>query len=382
LTQASGVAVVGHGMVTSVGLGVAATWNSILLGSVGSRPLPDRIYPFVRSRLAHTIPLLSSADRIVDLATIAVRESLKRAGGARADFLTFGSSSAGFSAIEDWVVGGDCSPDLPGHLPAWSSLEVARRLGVPTDRVLHFAQACAASSYAIAAAADLVRCGDVDVAIAGGADIVTAPVLAGFESCRIHADVCRPFDVNRSGLVLGEAAAFLVLASDRAVRTHALHPTVYLSGLGLTCDAYDPVAPDPSASGILRAITAAHRDAGETAVDFICAHGTGTMLNDAAEARAIQEYYLGNKAPPVASYKGSLGHPQGAAGACGAVLCVQAMLQRVLFPTVGLQSRDPTIDLDIPTFPRHASIKTALSLASGSWGVNAAILFTQIGRAL
>jgi len=367
------VAVVGRGIVTSVGFGLPATWDALLLGVVGRRRLSSRHQGYVRSTFAHTIPLLSSGDRLVDLGDIAAREAMQEAG-TQPDYLALGSSSAGYSRFEDWLTLD--SPAHPGMRPGWASIELASRLGIAPDRVLHCSQACAASSYAIAAAADLICAGEVDVAMAGGVDVVTLPVIAGFESCRIHSDTCRPFDADRTGLILGEAAAFLVLASEKAVRAQNLRPEAYLSGVGLSCDAYDAVAPHPTGSGVSRAIEEAHVAAGNCTVDLICAHGTGTQLNDATEARAIIDHFSPAEVPPVVSYKGSLGHPQGASGACSAVLCVEVMRANTIFPNVGLRTLDPAINLEVPTVPHRTSVSAALSLASGSWGVNAALLFT------
>jgi 3-oxoacyl-[acyl-carrier-protein] synthase II len=370
------VCVLGCGLFSSVGDNVDETWTALARGDVGLRSVPAHLAPYVRSRSAHTVPVASAGDRLLTIAVSAAEEALRDAGVQRVDMLAIGSSSASFSQVENYLIRGASAP--PERLrPSWLGAELARLVGVPADGVVQHSQACAASSYAIAAGADLIRQELANVVLVGGADELTAAVMAGFESCRIHASVCRPFDVRRSGLVLGEAAAFLVLADEAWARSRGRKPRAHLRGVGLTTDAHDPLSPHPDGEGVQRAIAAALERLPNCDIGLVCAHGTGTVLNDATEARAITQYFAGGVVPPVTSYKGSLGHPQGASGACGAVLAVNALRRGVMFPNSGLEQLDTSLGLDVVASARRAEMRSVLCLSSGSWGANAALVFTR-----
>jgi 3-oxoacyl-(acyl-carrier-protein) synthase len=234
--------------------------------------------------------------------------------------------------------------------------------------------ACASGTAALGIAASWIRRGYCDAAIAGGAEALAHLVYAGFSALRaIDPDTPRPFDARRAGMGLGEGAALLLL--QRGAHPGAAH----LAGWGLSADAAHLTAPDPSGAGLARAIAAAFADGGvdPTDVDVISAHGTGTVFNDAMEARAFALAF-GDRAKtiPVGAIKGAVGHTLAAAGALEAVCCAQILAQHAVPPTVGLEHKDPTIDLDVVHGEaRGVACRYALSTSAGFGGINAALLF-------
>ncbi len=247
--------------------------------------------------------------------------------------------------------------------------------------------ACAASAIALGHAAALIARGEADVVLCGGADSMVNPLgiggmaRLGAPSPRAAPDACRPFDAARDGLVVGEGSAVFVLEEEGRARARGARPRARLTGWGGTQDAYKATAPRPDGSAAARAMRRAVERAGLTPerVGYINAHGTGTPLNDPAEARAIHLAFgpAGSKIP-VSSQKGALGHLM---AACGAVELAAALLcfERDLLPgTAHLANPDPACDLELigPT-PRSACIDVLLSSSFGFGGQNGCIVMER-----
>ncbi|GAA0731001.1 beta-ketoacyl-[acyl-carrier-protein] synthase family protein [Dactylosporangium roseum] len=251
----------------------------------------------------------------------------------------------GFGAFPATVARRYPAAQLSNGIVAEFGLTDVEAVTVPT--------ACASGNYAIGYGLDALRCGDVDIALAGGADAMCRRTFAAF--CRlgtIAPDACRPFDVDRQGLLPGEGAAILVLetlesALARGARIHA-----EILGYGLTCDATHPTAPDRD--GITRTIRAAHRDAGTAAehIDYVSAHGTGTMANDVTEVAALRQAFGDVPLPPVVGLKSMLGHAMGAASAIATAACALSMTHGFIPPTVNHENTDP--DCAVDCVPNHA----------------------------
>jgi 3-oxoacyl-(acyl-carrier-protein) synthase len=298
----------------------------------------------------------------VDLVA-AAREAIEDAGlgDLSRTALVCGTTTGGVPA---WLDGGD---DIAYHAPA---AKLARALGIGGPLIVP-SVACASGSAAIGMALDLLRSGRADAAICGGADVLTDFVVRGFGALQAI-DVrgpCRPFDRDRAGLSLGEGAAFLVVQRTGRTRAH-------LRGAGMAGDAVHMTAPDREGGGAARAMLAAIADAGLSPadIDFVSAHGTGTVFNDAMEHKALVRAGIG---APVHGVKGAIGHTLAAAGAFEAILCVRALETGELPPTTGMAHRDPSIELDIVAERRHLPIRAALSTSSGFGGMNASIVFTK-----
>lgn len=277
--------------------------------------------------------------------------------------------------IDDGFAG--MTPDVVGKLPAGRLAHgVSAELGL-TGESMTLATACSAANYAIGYAYDLVASGRADVMLAGGADSVCRWAHAGFHRLgALAADVCTPFDRDRAGILTGEGGAMLVLESREHAEARGARPYAELLGYGLNCDAKHPVAPDPAS--IAECMRMAQRNAAvkPAAIDYICAHGTGTPANDAAEARAIFEVF-GPEPPPVSSIKSMLGHTMGAASGFGAIAVSLAIAEGFLPPTINWSTRDPELgDLDpIPNTARETPVRVAQNNGFAFGGNNAITVF-------
>ena len=239
------------------------------------------------------------------------------------------------------------------------------------------ASACASATHAIGLAFHMVRSGQVDCAVTGGAEAcITFGTLRGWEAMRVMApDVCRPFSIDRKGLILGEGAALLVLEPLERARARGAQILGEIVGFGMSADAADLTAPD--LGGMTRAMEGALTDAKLTAQDiqYVNAHGTGTAANDATETQALHQVF-GEHARKLAisSTKSMVGHALGAAGALEMVATVMAISEGIAPPTIGYLGPDPACDLDyVPNKARAMSIDAALSNSFAFGGLNAVL---------
>jgi nodulation protein E len=241
--------------------------------------------------------------------------------------------------------------------------------------------ACSSSNFAIGQAFWLVRSGVLDMALTGGTD---APFsfgnLKAWDSMRVVSpDVCRPFSVNRDGMVLGEGGGILVLETAELAQRRGAHIYAEIVGFGMSSDATHIV--HPSVEGAARAMEAALEDGGlkVSSVDYINAHGTGTVVNDASETAAIRTVFgehIGKLA--VSSTKSMHGHTLGAAGALEAIATALTIDRKLIPPTVNYQGRDEACDLDVvPNEARRSAVKVALSNSFAFGGLNAVLAFRE-----
>ncbi len=238
------------------------------------------------------------------------------------------------------------------------------------------ASACASGNHAIALAADTIRAGRAEVILSGGADAsIVVGVFKSWEALRVlSADTCRPFSRDRTGLVLGEGAAVLVLEDWDYAQRRGATILAEVAGSGMSADAADITAPD--IEGAAAAMQAALDDAGLHAseIGYVNAHGTGTRLNDRIESAALRRVF--GRPPPVSSNKSMIGHCLSAGGALEAVATVMALRDGVLPPTAGFREADPECDVDcVPNVARAAPIQAALSNSFAFGGLNAVLAF-------
>ncbi|HEY3809670.1 MAG TPA: beta-ketoacyl-[acyl-carrier-protein] synthase family protein [Steroidobacteraceae bacterium] len=234
--------------------------------------------------------------------------------------------------------------------------------------------ACSSSAKAFAVAQRMIAAGLIDAAVVGGVDSLCLTTLYGFHALQLTAPAaCRPFDLHRNGLSIGEAAAFALLE-----RTPASDGRVWLLGYGESSDAHHMSSPHPQGAGarlaMQRALEAAAMSAEE--VDYINLHGTGTPSNDSAESMAVCALF--GERTPCSSTKAATGHTLGAAGALEAVICILALRHGLLPAGLNRTAPDPRLQLNYLTRQRRAALRTALSNSFGFGGVNCALLF---GRA-
>jgi 3-oxoacyl-[acyl-carrier-protein] synthase II len=246
---------------------------------------------------------------------------------------------------------------------------------------------CTSSTDAISYAASLIRAGDAEVILSGGADACVTPgMIFGFSRMRavatryneLPAAASRPFDAGRDGFVLGEGAWMLVL--EREERARARGATIYatIDGYGSTCDAYHRVQMDPDGDQIVRAMQLAIDRSGRALeeIGYVNYHGTSTLLNDAVEARCVRRLFgpIADRVPG-SSTKSMIGHPQGASGAAGIVTAALALRDGYLPPTINQETSDPDCDLDfIPNVGRPAAPAAALCNCLGFGSKNSAIV--------
>jgi 3-oxoacyl-[acyl-carrier-protein] synthase II len=406
------VVVSGLGAVSPTGSDVGTTWESILAGRSGIGRLTRFAAAESECAIAGEVrdfeptkwlpaKTIRHADRSVQFGVIAALEALSDAGlaggslGPRAGVI-FGSSLGGHGVLEAQnAVLEEQGPRrvspfmLPNLLPDAASGYIAILAGAtgPNMAVL---SASATGSSAIGEAAEIIRRGDADVMIAGAAEAPLTPVLyAGFAAMRTLAEAgddpahaCRPFDLNRTGFVIGEGAGAVVLESREHAVARGARVYAELAGYGSGNDAFDIVASEPSGRGAALAMSAGLRKAGikPEQVSYINAHGTASEMNDRVETAAIKKAF-GDHAYrlAVSSTKSMTGHLMGAAGALEAVITILSLYHSILPPTINYETPDPDCDLDyVPNKARPApGIEAALSHSVGLGGHNASLVFRR-----
>ena len=379
------VVIVGAGAITPIGSDLDAFWSGLVTGSDGISLIERFPVGDLRVRRGGEIKKLSLPDgaspdgcRASGLlgaaaADLLARTSLDAAPARRA--IVVGTALGGVEELER-ALGPDRTArraagafyDSPAHA-------LARRLDA-RGPVLTVSTACASGATAIGVGADLLRDDRADLVVAGGYDVLCRFVMRGFDVLRsLTRERVRPFDRRRSGLLLGEGAALVLLARE----TDAPHERLgRLLGHASASDGSHIAAPDPDGRGLEAAIRAAMRQAGVTAgdVDFVSAHGTATPLNDRIETGVLKRV-LGARAGqiPLNSIKGGLGHTMGAAAALEAIMCLLASRHGTIPHTLGLEEPDPECDLDyVPLSPRAARPRLSLSTSAGFGGCNAALV--------
>lgn len=248
--------------------------------------------------------------------------------------------------------------------------------------------ACAAGTHGIIESTKTIALGEAERMLAIAAESTICPVgIGGFAAMKALCDNCndepkrasRPFDKNRSGFVMGEGAAALVLEDYELAKARGAKIYAEVIGYGESGDANHITAPAPEGEGAYRAIKAALKMA-NTTIDYINAHGTSTPYNDLFETMALKKAFGGKESvPPVSSTKGQLGHCLGAAGGLEAVISIMAMHENVLPPTINYETPDPECDLNyIPNAARQAEVRTVMSNSFGFGGTNGVVIFKKI----
>ena len=241
--------------------------------------------------------------------------------------------------------------------------------------------ACAAGNYAIGVAASLVARGQVRAALAVGCEAFSRLAFVGFSRMRaMSPDACRPFSRGRPGLLLGEGAAALVLEPESMARARGAEILGFVDGFGLSCDAHHITGPRPDALGATRAMEDAlvRSRVDSSEIDYVNAHGTGTLLNDKAESLAIHSVFKERaRAVPVSSIKALTGHMMGAAGAAEAIACLLALRHRTIPPTWNWLEPDPECDVDcVPNEPRSARLERVISNSYAFGGNNSSLVLS------
>ncbi len=244
-----------------------------------------------------------------------------------------------------------------------------------TGPALVVSSACSSSAKVFASARRMMAAGLIDAAVVGGVDTLCLTTLYGFNSLGLLSEhPCRPFDVKRNGISIGEAAAFALLESTPP---HLDADAVLLLGIGESSDAYHMSSPHPEGLGSRMAMQDALKMAGlhPSEIDYINLHGTATLSNDAAEGKAVRDIF--GSATPCSSTKGATGHTLGAAGAVEAVICALSLQHGLLPAGLNIQQLDPTLDVDYLLDNREQPVARALSNSFGFGGTNCSLVFAR-----
>ncbi|MBL1111229.1 beta-ketoacyl-[acyl-carrier-protein] synthase family protein [Streptomyces sp. 110] len=281
------------------------------------------------------------------------------------------------------------SPGSPGAVgfggaaetvPAWQAETLADTLGVRGPRQA-FTSACVASATAITHACRLIASGRADTAICAGAYLVEEENLAKFDSgfALSRDGMVRPFCADRSGLLLGDGAAAVVLESAESARRRGARALGALTGWGAAGDAHHVARPHPEGAGLVMAAGRALRRAGGPRIDYVNAHGTATRYNDPAETRGLRTLFGAAAArTPVSSTKSTTGHLLEASGVVELVITLLALRDGVLPPTAGFTEPDPHCDLDyVPNRPHKAELRRALTVNAAFGGANTALVLER-----
>jgi 3-oxoacyl-[acyl-carrier-protein] synthase II len=405
------VVITGMGCVTPLGLDVESTWQAMLAGKSGVAPISGFDATDHEVKIAAEIPTFDVTrimnlkasrrmDRFIQLGMYAAREAWADAGlavtpeSAERFGVIAGSGVGGIGSLGDgFKTLYERGPDrvtpflivqmLIDLLPGQVSMDLG--LKGPNFSVI---SACATSGNAIGEAAEVIRRGDADAMVAGGADAGVVPIgIAAFHAMRALSTrndeptrASRPFDVDRDGFVMAEAGGMVVLESLEHAQARGATMHGELIGYGLSADAHHVSAPSEDGEGAARAMRMALKKAGLSPKDigYINAHATSTPLGDLSETNAIKSVF-GPAAYDVAvsSTKSMTGHLLGAAGVIEAIVCLKAIQDGILPPTINLDRPDPACDLDyIPNSARTRKVDFALSNSFGFGGHNSSLVLT------
>jgi 3-oxoacyl-[acyl-carrier-protein] synthase II len=399
------VVVTGWGAVTPLGENFPATWSALIAGDDADAPLElfetrgCRSHRAASARLpalsdlpAKTISRFARASR---LAIPAAREALASAGLLDAEGrsllaelpLSVTTTAGGMALGEDFlrrVLARGRTQLLSRasrYLPQQQVLDLQQALGFAGHSMI-IANACASGANAIGHAADMISTGAADCVLAGGFEALTELVFDGFDCLQATStDRCRPFDLNRSGLLLGEGAAFLVLESAGHAHERGAAALCHLTGYGHTTDFFHLTQPQPDGVALVEVMRAAAAQAGVTPaqIGYINAHGTATPANDGVEARAYGTF-LGEALGPtrISSTKAAIGHTLGGAGAIEALFAIEALRTGGLPPQLNLQKPIPEIASALVRPGESSSdLQHVMSVNLGFGGSNAALVFSR-----
>lgn len=397
----SRVVVTGAGIVTSLGQGWGANSVGFREGRRAFRPVS--LFDVSRQRVkmageADLPPLPKTRlgarhagrlDRAARFLLAAADEAWGQSGwgGGRLP-LVLGTTSAGMSLGEAYFRHALTQPRdqrnqarrVTHYQPQQQALDLAEAFGFDGS-VTIIANACASGANAIGHAWELVRNGRADRVLAGGYDAISQLVFAGFDSLQaLSATECRPFDAGRDGLALGEGAAVVCIETWESARARGATILGEIAGYGACTDSHHLTQPHPQGDAALASMTRACAAAGVTPadIDYVNAHGTGTPLNDSAEAAAINRW-AGERAAtlPVSSTKAGIGHLLGAAGAVEAVVCLMALQGQWLPPETTLLSADVACGFPIVSRPQEAKVDAVLTNSFGFGGANASLVLRR-----
>ena len=411
------IVVTGVGIISPSGRGLADAWDGVVAGKTAAAVDDELVEMGTPVTIACRVPAFEPdtelgrgaarrLDRFTHLALIAAREAVEHAGltDGEGEGITAADPDrvgillgSGIGGAETWQDEyprylekgpGRVSPMfIPKMLSNTAAGTIAIRTGARGPNMT-VNTACAAGASSLHVGRDLLAAGTADVVLAGGVEAgITGLAVSAFAQMGALSrnddpgSASRPFDVDRDGFVMGEAAAVLVLETEEHAVRRGAQPLAELAGCGASADAFHATAPPDDGGGAVLAMRRAVEDAGvdPATIGHLNAHGTSTPLNDVAEARALRAVF-GDHTDRivVTSTKGVTGHTLGAAGAVEAVYAIEALRHGLVPPTANLVNQDPEIVLDVVTgSAREVEFEAVLSTSMGFGGQNAALVFTR-----
>jgi 3-oxoacyl-[acyl-carrier-protein] synthase II len=400
------VAITGIGLVTALGVSREETWQAMVAGACGMRPVSAFDVTGYRSQVAGEVDVarvqaacsklerrrLSRSDQIgVKAADEAVDDAGLRDAGIdpRRIGVLLGAGTADLIRNEEYfftTLDAGIARARPSQ--AWNHFAntpadvIAARFGFEGQRACVVA-ACSSSTIAIGQAADAIRLGRLDAAVAGGTDALSRLTYSGFNALRLmDPEPCRPFDRGRAGMNMGEGAGILVLEDLELAARRGAHIYAELAGYSLACEAFHPTAPEPEGRPVAAVIRGALQDAqlDPSMVDHINAHGTATPQNDKAEAKGFRAVF-GDRVDriPVTSLKSMVGHCLGAAGAVEAAAMALTVRRGIIPPTINHQETDGECAVDVvANTARETPVRCAVSTSLAFGGNDSALVIVAV----
>ena len=407
------VVVTGIGAISPYGPGAERLWNGLLAGESAIKPIENfdvsgfscTIGGEIRDFDARDFIDRKSARRMARFSQLAVSAAREAIDDAQLDLDTLdrsrigvvlGNGAGGYPEIQATASTlfdrGGMRLDplfLPKVLPNMAAANIAMQFGLLGYNTT-VVTACAAGTQALGDAANVIRNGQADIVISGGAEAGFCQLgLGGFAVMRALSSrnddptgASRPFDADRDGFVPGEGAGIIVLESEESARRRGVDYQVELAGFGSSADAHHLVMPDADGAGPIRAINWAMEDAGiaPDELDYVNAHGTSTPLNDASETKALK-IALGEAARdvPISSTKSMIGHIFGGAGGLESIAAIRSITDGKIHPTINYTTPDPDCDLDyVPNEARETTVNAVLKNSFGFGGQNACLVFRRV----
>lgn len=398
--MSKGIAITGMGIISAIGNNVAENYDALIAEKKGISRVSkiDTIHKndIMVGEIAYTnqelesllsLPPENNYSRTAFLGVIAAKEAIKNAGvtdiSAYKTGLISATSVGGMDMTEkfyyQYLEDESKQKYIAGHNAGDSTQKIAQQLGIEEGLVTTISTACSSAANAIMLGARLIKAGKLDRVVVGGTDCMSKFTINGFKTLMILSDTYNtPFDANRKGLNLGEAAAYLVLESDAVVKAENKPVLGYVKGYGNANDAYHQTASSENGDGATLAMEKALAIANYKPedIDYINAHGTATGNNDLSEGRAIIRVF-GKYVPEFSSTKPYTGHTLAAAGAIEAVYSILALQNNVIFPNLNFKTQMQEFSITPELSLKEKPLKTVMSNSFGFGGNCSTVIFSK-----
>lgn len=395
-----GIAITGMGIISAIGNNVAENYDALITGKKGITRI-DNIETIQRDEIMVgevkftndelisklNLPPTNNYSRTAMLGVIAAKEAFLAANikdvSKYKTGIICGTSVGGMDKTEkyyyEYLTEKEPQKYIQSHHAGDSTQKIAEQLGIEESLVTTISTACSSAANAILLGARLIKSGKLDRVLVGGADCLSKFTINGFKTLMILSDTySTPFDENRKGLNLGEAAAFLVLESDNVVKAENKEVLAYVKGYGNANDAFHQTASSENGDGATLAMQKALKvaDLQPSEIDYINAHGTATGNNDVSEGRAIIRVF-GDEIPEFSSTKAFTGHTLAAAGGIEAVYSVLALQHNVIFPNLNFKTPMKEFNMIPQTELKEKELNTVLSNSLGFGGNCSTLIFSK-----